>query len=137
MSALRSPFWRYTAFQIPGWVLAVTAGWWMYRSLDVPTWAAVGLPVFWFVKDMALYPLLRTAYDANDIPPVERLIGSHGRPVEPLSPRGYVRISGELWRAEAEGEPIARHADVEVVGAKGLVLRVRATRDPIDTRSGN
>ena len=124
--ARRSPFWRYTAFQIPGWVLAATAGWWLYRSMDVPAWAAAGLPAFWFVKDMALYPLLRTAYDATDTPPVERLIGSRGRPVEPLAPCGYVRIGGELWLAETDdGEPIDRHADVEVVGAKGLVLRVR------------
>lgn len=136
MSTLRSPFWRYTAFQIPGWVLAVTAGWWLYRSMDVPAWAAAGLPAFWFIKDMALYPLLRTAYDVNETPPVERLIGSHGQPIEPIAPHGYVRIAGELWRAEAEGGPIDRHTDVEVVGAKGLVLRVRAASVPIERRSG-
>ena len=125
------------AFQIPGWVLAVTAGWWLYRAMGVPAWAAAGHPIFWFIKDITLYPLLRTAYDTNDPPPVERLIGSYGQPIEPIAPHGYIRIAGELWRAEAEGEPIDQHADVEVVGAKGLVLRVRTARAPRETCSGD
>ena len=124
--ARRSPFWRYTAFQVPGWVLAGAAGWWLHTSLDVPVWAAAGILVAWVVKDMALYPLLRTAYEVNEAPPVERLIGARGVPIEPLAPSGYVRIGNELWRAETAGSArIEPGAPVEVIGARGLVLSVR------------
>ena len=122
----RSPFWRYTALQVPGWVLALAGGWWIHTSFDAPGWLAPAIPLAWVVKDMALYPLLRSAYDVNEAPPVERLIGCRGVAIEPLAPDGYVRIGGELWRARTDdANPIAPHLAVEVVGAEGLVLSVR------------
>ncbi len=126
MSPRRSPFWRYTALQVPGWVLALATGWWIHGSFDVPGWLGPAIPVIWMGKDMALYPLLRSAYDVDETPPVERLIGRRGVAVERLAPSGYVRIGGELWRARAnDALPIAPQLAVEVVGAKGLVLSVR------------
>ncbi len=130
VSPHRSPFWRYTALQVPGWVLAAALAWWIHTSFDAPGWLAPAIPCAWFVKDMALYPLLRSAYEANEAPPVERLIGRRGVAMEPLAPSGYVRIGGELWRARADdATPIAPHLTVEVVGAEGLILAVRHT-DP-------
>jgi len=126
VSPRRSPFWRYTALQVPGWVLAAALAWWIHTSFDAPGWLAPAIPFAWMVKDMALYPLLRSAYEANEAPPVERLIGRRGVAMEPLAPSGYVRIGGELWRARTDDAmPIARHLTVEVVGARGLVLAVR------------
>lgn len=134
--ARRSPFWRYTAFQVPGWVLAGAAGWWAHGALDLPIWAAAGILVFWIVKDMALYPLLRTAYEVNEAPPVERLIGARGVPIEPLAPSGYVRIGNELWQAETtDAARIERDVPVEVVGARGLLLSVRPAAEPDRARS--
>lgn len=122
----RSPFWRYTALQVPGWVLALALGWWIHTSFDAPGWVAPAIPLVWVVKDMALYPLLRSAYDVNEAPPVERLVGRRGVAIEPLAPSGYVRIGGELWRARAgDATPIRAGLAVEVVGAEGLVLSVR------------
>ena len=132
----RSPFWRYTALQVPGWVLAVALAWWIHSSFDAPGWLAPALPLAWMVKDMALYPLLRSAYEANEAPPVERLIGRRGVAIEPLEPSGYVRIGGELWRARAnDATPIAAHLAVEVVGAKGLILAVRHVDPEAGTRA--
>ena len=131
--ASRSPFWRYTAFQVPGWVLAAGGGWWLNATMDVPAWVAAGVLVAWVVKDVALYPLLRSAYEVNESPPVERLIGSRGVAIEPLAPRGYVRVAGELWKAEtADGTRIESSAAVDVVGAKNLVLAVRRQTAPDD-----
>ena len=126
VSPRRSPFWRYTAFQVPGWVVALAIGWWIHTSFDAPRWVAPGILLVWVVKDMALYPLLRSAYEVNEAPPVERLIGRRGVAMEPLAPAGYVRIGGELWRAEAiDGARIEADSGVEVAGAQGLVLSVR------------
>lgn len=126
VSARRSPFWRYTALQTPGWAAAAVLGWWIHSSFDAPRWLAPAVPFAWVVKDMALYPLLRNAYGGDEGPPVERLIGCRGVAVEPLAPSGYVRVGGELWKARADSEtPIAPHLPVEVIGAEGLILAVR------------
>ncbi len=122
----RSPFWRYTAFQIPGWILAAAGGWWLYTSLRVPMWVAGGVLVAWVIKDMVLYPLLRSAYEVDDTRPIERLVGRPGTAAERLAPRGYVRVRGELWRAEAEGvSAVERDTAVEVVDTEGMMLKVR------------
>lgn len=132
----RSPFWRYTALQVPGWVLALAVGWWIHTSFDTSAWVAPGLLAAWVVKDMALYPLLRSAYEVNEAPPVERLIGRRGVAVERLAPSGYVRIGGELWRARAsDAAPIAPNLTVEVVGAEGLMLAVRQAAPEAGARS--
>ena len=119
-------FWRYTAFQIPGWLLAAAGGWWLYRYLSVPLWVAAGLPLAWVIKDYALYPLLRFAYEADQRRPIERLIGTEGAAVEPLAPAGYVRVRGELWRARglAANGAIGTGDAIEVVGVEGATLIV-------------
>jgi membrane-bound serine protease (ClpP class) len=54
----------------------------------------------------------------------EGLVGLHGRAREPLAPRGWVFVHGELWQAEAP-EPIAAGSEVVVDAVRGLVLQVR------------
>ena len=90
---------------------------------------AIALPICWFVKDMVLYPFLRNAYAQHDSRPIERLIGSRGHAIETLSPSGYIRIGSELWRAEADIEKVERDSAVEVIGTKGMVLRIRSAQD--------
>lgn len=120
-------FWRYTAFQVPGWLLAAGVGWWLQRHAGVPAWAAAGLPLAWVVKDYALYPFLRFAYEADERRPIERLIGAEGAAVERLAPAGYVRVRGELWRARhvAADDAVATGGRVAVVGIRGTTLLVR------------
>ena len=54
----------------------------------------------------------------------EGMMGLRGRARTPLDPEGTVEVRGELWRARAS-ESIEEGAPVEVIGAEGLVLRVR------------
>lgn len=133
----RSPFWRYTAFQIPGWILATIGGWWLHVSLDISAWVAQGMLVMWVIKDIALYPFLRSAYEVDDRQPIERLIGERGTTVEPLAPSGYVRVGGELWYAETKTESeIKSGVGVQITDAKGLMLTVCRTmpNSPEDPR---
>ena len=125
MKKHRVVFLKYTMFQVPGWIVAAAVGVWLNRTMDVPSAVVVGLPVFWILKDMALYPLLRTAYETSDTSPIERLVGAQGKTVETLAPLGYVRIAGELWRAETDTGSVAADTLVDVIGANGLVLQVR------------
>ena len=119
-------FWRYTAFQIPGWLLASAGAYWLYSAIGVPAWVAAGLPLAWVIKDYALYPFLRFAYEADQRRPIERLIGVEGAAVEPLAPDGYVRVRGELWRARRipADDAVGAGDAVEVVGVDGATLLV-------------
>ena len=50
------------------------------------------------------------------------LIGSQGKVVSPLTPKGLVRIKGELWQATSAGGNIDTGEEVTVVGQDGLKL---------------
>ena len=55
------------------------------------------------------------------------LVGQTGVARGALSPEGQVLVQGELWRAVAQGAPVAEGARVRVVGANGLTLTVEKT----------
>ena len=54
----------------------------------------------------------------------EAMLGRRVLVIEALSPRGRVRLDGELWNAEA-AETLEVGAEGEVTGVEGLTLRVR------------
>ena len=53
------------------------------------------------------------------------MIGMQGNVTSPLTPEGFVKIKGELWRARAESGEIDSGAEVVVVGQEKLKLTVR------------
>ena len=119
-------FTRYTLIQIPGWlicaiVLSATHIW-----LEVPVWAAVGLAAVWVGKDFVLYPFLKHAYEADSKTGAQRLIGSLGEVQQTPDPLGYIRVNGELWRAEviSGGSPLPPGTRVLVQAVCGLTLHV-------------
>ena len=121
-----SPLARYTAFQVPGWIIAAGGGWWAHRWLELPVWLSAGVLVVWVIKDIALYPFLRFAYETDDRLPIERLVAMRGKTMAALSPKGYVRVRGELWRARAENErAIAPGQPIEITDIDGTMLVVR------------
>ncbi len=50
-------------------------------------------------------------------------IGSRGRAATPISPTGYVRVNGELWRASSNAG-IDAGEEISVVGIEGMMLLV-------------
>src|SRR6058998_3137381 len=54
----------------------------------------------------------------------EGLIGKTATVRERLAPEGQVMISGEIWRAVAQGEPLEPGAQVRIVEVDGLTLKV-------------
>lgn len=91
---------RYALYQVPGLLVLVGVVVGLYRWALLPGWAAGALIVAWVLKDMALYPWLRTAYESDPRRVIEHMVGLDGVAVERLAPRGYVRVRGELWQAE-------------------------------------
>lgn len=91
----------------------------------IPQWVFWGIVILWVIKDVVLFRYTWCAYDWEHQPP---LIGTTGITVDRLAPSGYVRVGGELWRAEvAKGEsPIEKGMMVRVRDVKGLALIVES-----------
>jgi membrane protein implicated in regulation of membrane protease activity len=120
-------FWRYWLLQIPGWVVLVALLIAANRYFGLPFPWAVLVFLLWFLKDWALYPMLKSHYRVRAEPPSERLVGRRATAKEALRPRGYVLLRGELWLAEVvSGEdPVAAGEQVTVEAVDGLILRVK------------
>ena len=120
-------FRKYLLLQIPGTALLVLVLSIFQESwgLSVPLSALI--VAVWVAKDVVLYPFLRAAYESDDRPVVERLVGERGRTMQPLEPAGYVQVRGELWRAEAvDGVSIPAGRTVVVSGVRQSILLVTA-----------
>jgi membrane-bound ClpP family serine protease len=130
-------FVRYLLFQVPQWLLLALFLWFLVDRTAVPVWATIGFFLVWVAKDLAVYPIVRTAYETDHRIGAERLIGDKGIAHDTLDPEGYIRINGELWKARLESidRPIARNSPVRVTGAHGLTLVVE--QDVPSTRGGN
>lgn len=115
---------NYFLWQVPGWVVAALVLLWLHALVGLPTWAAWLLFGLYVAKDCVLFPMMRGSFRPPE--PGEPLIGARGRAVEPLAPTGYVRIGGELWKAEARppDRVIASGSPVVVRDARGLTLVV-------------
>ena len=131
----QTPLTRYVLFQIPGWLIAVAAAVLLHRWVGLPGWAAVALVAAWALKDAALYTFLRTAYTPQPGSVIGRLVGLEGVAVEPLAPRGYVRVRGELWLAEptAADVEIRQGHPITVDAVRGTTLLVRPGGTPETT----
>lgn len=122
------PLVRYTILQLPalGVLGLIVLALWRFAGL--PGWAAAALVIGWAIKDVAFYPLLRSAYTGPAGPGTLRLVGVHGVARQDLAPHGYVALGSELWRAEVApgAAPIPAGHSVRVVGARRLTLIVAA-----------
>jgi membrane-bound serine protease (ClpP class) len=119
-------FTRYVLFQVPGWLFATLLLLGLSQWLDFSLRVATILLLVWMGKDFLLYPFFRTVYDADAKTGAERLIGTRGEVRRQLAPQGYVRVHGELWRAEttAQHSPILPGRVVRIIGVRGLTLLV-------------
>jgi membrane protein implicated in regulation of membrane protease activity len=122
-----SVFWRYWLLQIPGWVVLAASLVAARHYVGLTTGWAVLLFGLWLLKDAALYPWLRRHYAPREEGVGEALRGRSAVAQESIAPSGYVKLGGELWRAEVEdGEgPVDAGEQVVVEAVEGLTLRVR------------
>jgi membrane-bound ClpP family serine protease len=120
---------RYLFWQLPGWVLVGLVVVALNAFVAAPAWVVVTIIALYVVKDLLLYPVMRRTFGR----PVQgQLVGLQGEAVESLAPAGYVRVRGELWRAEQRsGREIAPGARVVVREVRGLTLVV----EEIDRRA--
>ena len=125
---------RYALLNLPGTLLIPLAWLFARQWIAVPAWVFLIVIIVWVAKDIILFPFVWTAYDWNRPGLSRRMTGARGIAVENLNPNGYVRIGGELWKAQlvAESQPVEKGKTVLVVRRKGLKLYVLAESTPIE-----
>lgn len=102
---------------------------WLTRVASLGDWVAAAVFCLFVAKDLALFPAMRTAFRPSPSP---GHVGERGEALEPLNPSGYIRVKGELWRAEAcrPGRWIPEGSTVVVRELRGLTLLVEENLDP-------
>lgn len=124
-------FWRYWLLQVPGWVVLAGLLTAAHFYLGLSPRSAIIVLGLWFVKDAVLYPILKPHYVLRERDAHQGILGKHAVAQEPLNPRGYVKLKGELWIAEiaADETPVSIGERVIVESVDGLKLKVK--RSPV------
>ena len=118
---------RYALLQVPALALLVVLLIVVQRWVDLPAWFTWGLVALWVAKDAVLFPFTWRAYDWHRSGDANSMVGARGITEEQLAPSGYIRVHGELWKAEmmGDGPSIDRGEAVRVRGIRGLTLLVQ------------
>jgi membrane protein implicated in regulation of membrane protease activity len=121
-------FARYLVLQIPGQFIAGVTLVMLVRWTELTPMLAGLLFVLWVIKDLAMYPVTRIAYEPQGGGQgADALLGALCVAQEDLAPEqtGYVRVGAELWRAQlCGGESVARGAALRVTEVRDLTLQV-------------
>lgn len=122
---------KYWALQLPEAALVIVILLLLQEWLGFSTWLTWSLVGLWVAKDAALYPFVWRSYDPGYPTTLHSLDGERGVATERLDRSGYVRVRGELWRAElAPGaRPVDKDEPVRVEATRGLRVIVTAVGD--------
>jgi len=104
--------------------LAAVVIWLLPRfEINIPLWGLILMMVALGAYDYMTYRFGKRALDKKPIihPPE---VGSMGKAATPLTPKGYVRVGSELWKALATSSIIDKDEEVVIVGIKGLTVLV-------------
>jgi len=103
-------------------------------GIHIPLWALITMMVTLAAYACVTYHLNRKALLKK--PLVCPDIGSRGITSTAISPKGYVRIRGELWQAYSDSI-IAAGEEVTVTGMEGLLLSVAPAGHPAGAQENN
>ncbi len=115
---------KYSLLQLPEIVVLLLILALLRQWINIPMWTVWIVTSLLVMINIILYPFVWRAYDTN---PPNSICGSQGIAADRLSPCGYVRINGELWRAKIsdDNSVIAKGEVVTVKGMSGLTLIVQ------------
>ena len=123
------PLSTYLLAHVPGWTAVCVLAWAAVVWFGVPRSTGILVVVVVLLKDAVSYRTMRRYYTPE--PPERLLVHRRGVAVTSLAPHGWVRVRGELWRAQiTSDQPIAEGATVQVRDVEGLVLIVECESDP-------
>lgn len=118
---------KYWALQLPAAALLIVVLRAVGDHFAWPPWVVWTIVGAWVAKDAILYPFVWRSYDPHYPATLPySMEGGKGVAIERIDPSGFVRIWGELWRAElARGARCIEQGEtVRVLGRHGLTLVV-------------
>jgi membrane-bound ClpP family serine protease len=105
--------WAIWRFLLPG------------AGIHLPVGALTGIMVAWGAFSAWLFIFTTRALKKQPEVGLPSMVGALGQVVSRLSPRGLVKIRGELWNATSSEGDIEAGESVVVVGERGLKLIVK------------
>jgi len=131
---------RYTVLAITTSLLEqaalVTVVLWLLprAAINIPLWGLILMMIALGVYNYTNYRLGRKALVKK--PVISPDIGSRGRTTTPVSPKGYVRVNGELWQASSSST-IDVGEEIVIVGREGMTLLVSPIEKDDRTRKAD
>jgi membrane protein implicated in regulation of membrane protease activity len=100
-------------------------------AINIPLWSLILMMIALGIYNYTNYRLGKKALTKK--PMISPDIGSRGRAATPISPTGYVRVNGELWRASSSAT-IDAGEEIIVVGINGMKLLISSIEKDNSTR---
>ena len=98
-------------------------------GVNLPLWVLIPLLVGVAAFSVIFYRFIAPVLKKKPLTGRETMIGLEGKVVTPLTPKGYIKVRGELWKALSTDTAINTDEEVTVVGLEGLKLLVRCKND--------
>jgi len=96
-----------------------------YFKINIPIWVAVVAALLLGLLVFITYKLVIPSFHARQVTGPEGMIGHVGEVMEPLTPKGMVKIEGEYWKAKSVDGDVAAGESVEILGLDKLTLEVK------------
>jgi Membrane-bound serine protease (ClpP class) len=125
---------KYTVYTITTTIaeeaaLVAVVRWLLPRfGINIPLWGLILLMTALGAYSYMTYRLGKKALNKKPMMPSPE-VGCRGRVTTPLTPKGYIKVNGELWEASSTGSTIHEGEEVIIVGREGLTFIVSIPDD--------
>lgn len=119
----------YTLYAVIGTVIEqgaifiIVSLWLPQVGLEVPIWGLVLIMAAFMAYSIYTYIKGRGAMRKLPVVAPEIVVGSKGKVATAIDPRGYVRVKGELWKAQSPYR-LEPNDEIVVIAVKGIQLVV-------------
>jgi len=103
-------------------------------AINIPLWGLIIMMIALGVYNSINYRLNKKVLVKK--PMISLDIGSRGRTTTPISPKGYVRVNGELWQASSSST-IDAGEEITIVGIEGMTLLISPIEKDNHTRKAD
>ena len=93
-------------------------------GINIPIWGLILIVITFLCYEIVTFRIGRRALERKPVIWSEALVGCCGKATTPLTPKGYVQVNGELWRALSSDMSINEGDEIVVLELNRLTLRV-------------
>jgi len=105
--------------------IALVLGVLWFFKVSIPLWTAVVVALLLGGIVFITHRLVIPTFHARQVTGREGVIGLVGEVIEPLTPKGTVKVEGEYWKARSVDGDVAAGESVEILGLDKLTLEVK------------